>query len=81
MRQVVSLSLQPDIIKDLKTKAKTRGFGSLSSYVSYLAELDNDLISETELWNSVRQARQEYKQGKTLQADSIEDLLEKHGGK
>lgn len=81
MRQVISLSLQPDTIKVIKQKTKSRGFDSVSSYVNYLVQADDDLISEEELLAEIKQAEKEEKEGKLLQADSVVDLLEKYGNK
>ena len=66
MRQVLSLSLPEETTKELKESAKRRGFESISAYVKYLFYLDKDLISETELLNSVKSARKEYKEGKAI---------------
>ena len=75
MRQVLSLSLPEQITKEIKISSKRRGFSSVSGYVKYLFELDKNLISEKELLSSVKEARREYKNGKTIKAKSIADLL------
>jgi hypothetical protein len=75
MRQVLSLSLPEQITKEIKVSSKQRGFSSVSSYVKYLFDLDRNLISEKELLSSIKEARREYKQGKTIKASSIADLL------
>jgi Arc/MetJ-type ribon-helix-helix transcriptional regulator len=75
MRQVLSLSLPEQITKEIKISSKQRGFSSVSSYVKYLFDLDRNLISEKELLGSIKEARREYKQGKTIKAGSIADLL------
>jgi hypothetical protein len=75
MRQVLSLSLPEQITKEIKSSSKKRGFSSVSGYVKYLFELDKNLISEKELLRSVKEARREYKNGKTVKAKSIADLL------
>jgi hypothetical protein len=75
MRQVLSLSLPEQITKEIKVCSKQRGFSSVSSYVKYLFNLDRNLISEKELLSSIKEARKEYKQGKTIKASSIADLL------
>lgn len=75
MRQVLSLSLSEQITKEIKKNSKQRGFKSVSSYIKYLFELDKNLISENELLNSIKVARKEYKQGKSIKANSIADLL------
>ena len=75
MRQVLSLSLPLKMTTEVKSLAKKRGFVSVSGYIQHLVEADSDLISEDQLLKIVRQARKEYKQGKTVKAKSIADLL------
>ena len=75
MRKVLSLSLPEQITKEIKKSSKQRGFASVSAYIKYLFELDKDLISEQELLSSIKEARQDYQQGKSVKAKSIADLL------
>jgi len=75
MRQVLSLSLPEETTKELKEISKKRGFESVSGYVKYLFYLDKDLISETELLTSIKLARKEYHEKKTIKAKSIEELV------
>ena len=75
MRQVLSLSLPQQTTKDIKKSAKQRGFESVSSYIKYLVDSDKDLISETELLSSIKSARKEYKEGKSIKAKSLADLV------
>ena len=75
MRQVLSISLPQQTTKKIKTLSKKRGFNTVSSYVKYLIESDQDLISETELLGSIREARKEYKEGRTIKAESMKSLL------
>jgi Arc/MetJ-type ribon-helix-helix transcriptional regulator len=75
MRQVLSLSFPKNTTQEVKKMAKKRGFNSLSAYIKYLVELDKDLISELELLNSIKQARKEYGEGKSVKAKSIAGLL------
>lgn len=75
MREVLSLSLPGATIKLIKNKTVAKGFDSVSAYIKYLLGLDEDLISEQELLASVKQAREEYRAGKTIKADSMADLL------
>ena len=74
MRQVLSLSLPEQTTKEIKASSAQRGFSSVSAYVKYLFELDKNLISEKDLLSSIKEARREYKQGKTIKAKSIADL-------
>lgn len=75
MRQVLSLSLPPQATVELKGLAKKRGFTSVSGYIQHLIGLDKNLISESRLLRSVKEAEQEYKTGRTIKAKSIADLL------
>ena len=75
MRQVLSLSLPQKTTKEIKKSAKQRGFDSVSGYIKYLFELDKDLISETELLNSIKSARKEYKEGEAIKAKSLAELI------
>lgn len=75
MRKVLSLSLPQQTAKKIKTLSKKRGFVNVSSYIKYLIEEDQNLIPDTELLKSVREAEKEYKTGKSIKARSIADLL------
>ena len=76
MRQVLSISLQENIVKDIKKRVKNCGFKSISEYFKYLFKMDTeDIISEKELMEDIIQARKEYKEGKTIKANSLADLL------
>jgi Arc/MetJ-type ribon-helix-helix transcriptional regulator len=75
MRQVLSLSLPLKTTVEIKRLAKKRGFVSVSGYINHLVVLDQELISEKALWNSVKQARREYKTNKTVKAKSLADLV------
>lgn len=75
MRQVLTISLPTKVRSDVKALSASRGFRSVSTYIQYLIGLDRDLISEAELLDSVREARKEYKAGKTIRAKSLADLL------
>lgn len=75
MRQVLSLSFPATEVRQIKHLTKTRGFGSVSSYVKYLVKEDLDLISEAELLKSARLARKEYRAGKSIVANSLADLV------
>lgn len=75
MRQVLSLSLPATDVQHIKSLAKKRGFESLSTYVKYLFKADEDLISESDLLTAWQEARKEYRAGKSIQANSIADLI------
>lgn len=71
MPQILRLPLPKKSIEEIKKLSKKRGFKSVSEYIKYLVDLDSTLISDTELLNSVKAARQEYKTGNTIKANSI----------
>ena len=75
MREVLSLSLPEKQSKEIKALSKKRGFSSVSGYIKYLINSDKDLISEGVLLNSIKEARLEYKSGKTIVAKSMSELL------
>ncbi len=75
MRKVLSLSMPAAEAVLLKKVAKKRGYNSLGLYVKFLFQADRDLISETELLKSARDARKEYRAGKSIKANSLSDLL------
>jgi len=75
MRQVLSLSLPQQQSKEVKSLSKKRGFPSVSAYIKYLINSDKQLISEKVLLDSIKQAREEYKKGKTISANSMKELL------
>ena len=76
MRQVLSISLPGNTINTIKKRVKNGGFNSISEYFKYLFKMDTeDIISEEELIKDIKQARKEYKEGKTIKADSLADLL------
>ena len=75
MHQTLNISLSQQTIKEIKTLSRERGFATVSDYIKYLIELDSDLISETELLDSIREARKEYREGRAIKVESIKDLL------
>ncbi|MCF7906608.1 hypothetical protein K9L04_01585 [Patescibacteria group bacterium] len=75
MRKVLSISLPSETLEDIKKKSKKRNFDSISSYIKYLFSLDNDLISEDELLDTIKSSREEYKKGESISANSLSELL------
>ncbi len=75
MREVLTLSLPPKTTQQIKKKAKNKGFGSVSGYIKYLIKMDDDVISADELLEMSKQAKEDYKNGKTIKAKSLMDLL------
>jgi len=77
MRQVLSISMPGNTIQTIKEKTKSKGFRSVSDYIKHLIKIDeeSDWISKEELLKIVKEGRKEYKEGKTIKANSIADLL------
>ena len=75
MRQVLSLSLPQQTTKQIKKSAKQKGFASVSSYVKYLFEADNDVITIEQLLKDVKEAERDYQAGKCIKANSITEAL------
>ncbi len=75
MREVLTLSLPPKTTQMIKKKAKNKGFDTVSGYIKYLIKMDDDVISADELLGMAKEAREDYKNGKTIKAKSLMDLL------
>ena len=73
--QTLSLKLQSEVIQNIKEKAHELGFKSINSFFTDLFQKKDDLISEDELLADIKQAQKEYKEGKTIKADSLEETL------
>jgi hypothetical protein len=81
MRQVLSLSFPQQAIKKIKIRTKQRGFPSVSSYLRYLIDLDDNLISDEELLNDVKRADKDYKNDKCIKANSVSEALKIYDSK
>ena len=75
MQATLTLSLPQQTVEVIKQKTKEKGFNSVSRYIKYLLNLDEDLIPEDELMCSIEQARKNYRQSKTIKANSLVELL------
>ncbi len=75
MRSVLSLSLDEKTITMAKKQTKRYGFENVSQYIRQLINNNDDLISEDELLRLGKEAEREYREGKTIKANSIADLL------
>lgn len=76
MRQVLSVSLPSQTIQFIRKRVRQQKFDSVSGYIKYLLELDNDLISEKELLESIKEAKKDYKKGKLKTLKSLKDLMQ-----
>lgn len=59
----------------VKKRVQKYGFASLSEYIRFLLELDEELISPAELLAMSKRADREYKAGKLKKLSSLEELL------
>jgi len=75
MREVLSISLREQTAEEIKQKAKDKGFLSVSSYISFLIEQDNDLISENELLERSKKSSSKYNKNKLHKLKSVGDLM------
>jgi hypothetical protein len=75
MRRVLSISTTEKMEKKVKQNAKKNGFGNISAYVNYLFSMNDDMISEEELLEKSRRAREDYKKDKVIRAKSLADLV------
>jgi len=75
MRAILSLSLPQKERKELESRAK-KANKTLSAYVLDALAIMKELISEEELLEIAKQAKKDYKNGKTKVLSSLEDLME-----
>lgn len=75
MRSTITISLPGEQVKELKKKAKRRGFPSFSEYIRFLGGLDEDLISVKDLLAMAASAERDYKKGKLQKAGSLAKYL------
>ena len=81
MRQVLSLSLPLQTTKEIKKTAKQKGFASVSNYIKFLFESDNDSITKEQLLKDVKEAERDYNAGKCIKATSITEALKIYDSK
>lgn len=78
MRDILSISMPEETIQLIKRKVKKRGFSSISAYIRLLVEsdADEDLISEKELLEIIKESEADFKAGRCVAAKSLLDLYE-----
>lgn len=77
MRTTISISLPEQEAKELRARARRRGYPSVSGFVRYLVkESAGDIISDEEILRRSRNADALHKQGKLPVLRSLEDLME-----
>ena len=75
MRSVLSISLSEKDKKKVMARAKKAG-KSVSSYILYTLNLEENLVSEDDLVRMSKKAKKDYKEGKTKELNSLADLLD-----
>ena len=75
MRTILSLSLPQKERTELESRAK-KANKTLSAYVLNALAIMKELISEEELLEIAKQAKTDYKDGKTKVVSLLEDLME-----
>lgn len=76
MRQIISISLPHEEVKFITQQVKKRGFSSKSDYFRHLVNLEQNMITETDLVEIAKEARAEHAGGKTKVLTSLRDLVE-----
>jgi len=74
MRQVLSISMPAQLITEVKKRIEKRGYSSISDYIKFLINADDNFISEEELLKDIKEARKDYKLGKLKELKSLADL-------
>lgn len=74
MRSILNISLQPGKKKEIEDRAQKANM-TVSGYILYAVQLEEDLISEDELLEMARRAERDYKTAKTKQLKSFADLV------
>ena len=76
MRTTISIPVSPQVAIKTRRLARKRGFPSVSEYVRFLLETDEeDLISVKEVLRISKEAHRLHKAGKLLEIQSLKDLL------
>ena len=75
MREVLTLSLPKEATKMIKKRVEERGFSTVSGYIQFLLDADDELISAEDLLKMSKRAERDYKKGKTYKLKSAFDLI------
>ncbi|MDD4900942.1 MAG: hypothetical protein PHS62_02395 [Patescibacteria group bacterium] len=75
MREILTLSLPQSATKIIKKRVEKRGFSTVSGYIQYLLDADDELISAEELLKMTKKAERDYKKGKVYKLKSVSDLM------
>jgi len=74
MRSILNISLPPEKRKLIEERAR-KTHQSVSAYILYATELEQDLIQEDEILARAKKAEKDYQQGKTKKLKSLADLM------
>ena len=74
MRAILNVSLPPEKKKAIEERAKQAN-KTVSAYIIYAVELEQQMISEDELVEMAKEAQERYDRGEAKVLKSLEDLL------
>ncbi len=74
MRAILNVSLPPEKKKAIEERAKQAN-KTVSAYILYAVELEEQMITEDELVVMAEEAQQAYDEGRAIELNSLEDLL------
>lgn len=80
MRAILNVSLPPAKKKAIEKRAKQAN-KTVSAYILYAVELEEQMITEDELVVMAEEAQKRYDAGKTKSFKSLEELIEKYDNK
>lgn len=79
MRSILNISLPPEKREIIEQRAK-KTHKSVSAYILYAVQLEQNLIQEDEVLVMAEKAEQEYKKGKTKKLKNLKDLMNEDAG-
>lgn len=74
MRAILNVSLPPKKKKAIEKRAKQAN-KTVSAYILYAVELEEQMITEDELVVMAEEAQKAYDEGRAIELNSLEDFL------
>ena len=74
MRSILNISLPPEERKIIEKRAR-KTHKSVSAYILYAVQVEQNLIQEDELFEIAKKAEKDYEAGKTKKLKSLKDLM------
>ena len=74
MRSILNISLPPEERKIIEKRAQLT-HKSVSAYILYAVQVEQNLIQEDELLEIAEKAEKDYEAGKTKKLKSLKDLM------